>query len=164
MKLKLEDIDVSVREKVGVALYIAQRLEYSMVCHLIVRKKLHEKIVTDEMIDLIESQIGNKPLGWLIRTLDAEVENDPSSDNALDRALSYRNYLAHGFYKNYGKIDNPTRRTAVMLNHLELIIIEMKSAIDLMQHWTDALAFSHKIDIEIIQQDYDRRISILNGG
>lgn len=150
------------REQVGVAVYIAQRLESALVCHLLIRRNQTPIRITPQMIEAIEDELERMTLGQLISALNIEIEIKPSDENTLSRALKYRNHVAHSFFKSYDTIEEPTRRAALMLNRLELMILEMRSAVGLMQHWTEALAFSFNVDVEAIRRDYDNRLSLLS--
>jgi len=164
MRVSLDDIPASVCEKVGVAVYIAQRLESALVCHLLVRRNQTASCITPEMIEAIEDELERMTLGQLVRALNIETGTDASAENTLTRALQYRNHIAHSFFKSFDSVEEPARRVVLMLNRLELMILEMRSAVGLMQHWTEALAFSLKVDIEAIRRDYDNRLSLLSLG
>jgi hypothetical protein len=164
MKLRLADIPIDIRERVGEALYVAQRLEWCLVCHLLVRRNRGVSVVTAEMIDSIESECERMTLGQLIRELDVLTGSDPASENTLTRALKYRNHIAHQFYKMYGDTNDNREQCRVMRVRLDIMILEMRSAVDLMQHWTEGLAFAFKVDIEAIRKDYDARLLLLANG
>ena len=161
MKLRLEEIPAEVHERVGEALYVAQRLEWALVCHLLVLRS-RGQVITPEMIDSVESELEKMTLGQLIRELNAQTGTDPSAENTLVRALKFRNHIAHHFYKSYGNSASQRVQSALMLNRLDHMALELRSAVGLMQHWTEALAFASKVDIGVIQRDYDARLSLLS--
>ncbi len=75
MDIQINDISEPVIQKAGEALYFAQRLENSLITHLLVRKKISEKVISTAMIHEIEARVrGDKlTLGALIAELNCEL-------------------------------------------------------------------------------------------
>ena len=156
MDIQLEDISEPVLRMAGQALYFAQRLENSLITHLLVRKKITVKAISSAMIQEIEAKVrGDKAmLGKIIQELNDELGVAPE-DSSFKKVLSYRNTLAHTFFRNYrhsGGLIIDNRR---MLVDLEIIVIEFKNAINLLQQWTKGLAVTHGVDISQIDTEYE---------
>jgi len=156
MNVQLKDISEPVFKKAGEALYLAQRMEHSLITHLLVREKISEKVISTEMIHAIEERVRSEKatFGTLIKKLDEKIGVRPPQ-SSFERALSFRNFLAHGFFGKYHSGAGLVRLNRRMLVDLEIIAIEFQATIDLIQQWTKGLAMTHGIGIAQIEAGYE---------
>lgn len=160
MDVQLKDIGDPILKKAGEALYFAQRMEHSLITHLLVRERISEKRITAEMILDIESRVRSEKatFGTLIKKLDKRLGVEPPQ-SSFEEALRYRNFLAHNFFDKYRDGAGSVHLNRRMLVDLEIIVIEFKATIDLIQQWTRGIAMNHGIDISQIEDEYETALS-----
>jgi hypothetical protein len=160
MDIQLNDISEIVLRKAGEALYYAQRLEHSLVTQLLVRERISERVITAAMIHDIEVRVRSKKatLGRLIKELDDKL-GVMSPESSFEEALRYRNFLAHDFFHKYRHVAGLVTLNRRMLVDLEIIVMEFKSTIDVIQQWTKGLAMTHGIDIAQIESEYETALT-----
>ena len=160
MEIQLNDISDKVLRKAGEALYLAQRLEHSLITHLLVREKLSAKVISTAMVHAIEAKVrGDRTtLGRLIRKLDEKMGVAPY-ESSFTQVLRFRNILAHEFWHKYRHDAGVVTVNRRMLVDLEIIIIKFKSEIDVIQAWTSGLALTHRLDISTIEADYEKALT-----
>ena len=160
MKQRLDHIESKVFSDVGIALYWAHRFEFALVTFLLVREKSSGVALTADVIAKMELELKRMTMGEILNQLDGDPATPERSERSFQRALDFRNYLAHNFFKSYAG-SNPLSNK-LMLNHLELIVMELKDAVDLMQQWTSGLASSHGIDVSDIENNYEAILPTFN--
>jgi len=157
MNVQLKDISDPVLKKAGEALYFAQRMEHSLITHLLVREKISEKVISAEMIHDIEARVRNEKatFGTLIKKLDNQLGVEPPQ-SSFEEALHYRNFLVHNIFGKYRRGAGSVRLNRRMLVDLEIIVLEFQCTVDLLQNWTQGLAMTHGIDITQIESEYEK--------
>lgn len=107
---------VEVFSHFGRAYYYAHMLEGAL-SHLLLTDRLDRGVeMTGEEIDVFLAEQDEKPLGPLVKKLDAEIGGLPGDLRAkIEECRKRRNYLAHQFFRDhaYAFFDSEGRRVMV---------------------------------------------------
>ncbi len=140
----------------GLAIYLAQLVEQSLVNLMIASRLPRRLTITRGEIEALEGRLYERTLGRLIDELRRDIAVSEALDRDLRRALDTRNRLAHGYFRErIGELTTPAGRVQ-LIEELDGACALFEGADRTLTETYTPLLWTHGISEETVRAEMDR--------